>query len=155
MESATVCGATGFAFVSRRNSSLIPGSFCLVFASLAAFSVLIAAGFAMAGAWLILPFAGIELAALALAVRCVMRRARDYEKVAIAGDEVTLDVCEDSARSTFRFNRPWAQLVEREARSGFGLALRSHGREVAVGRYLGEDQRRALARELRGRLRGR
>ena len=154
-ESANVGGAVGFAFVSRRNSSLIPGNFCLVLGSLAALSLGIAAGFAVAGAWLILPFAGVEVAGLAIALRCVMRRAGDYEKVAIQGDEVFLDVCEDSARRCFRFNRFWARLVVRDGAPRFEVSLRSHGREVAVGRYLDEGGRRALARELRCRLQSR
>jgi uncharacterized membrane protein len=34
------------------------------------------------------------------------------------------------------------------------FALRSHGREVAIGRFCGEQSRQALARELRNRLGG-
>ncbi|MDH5534345.1 MAG: DUF2244 domain-containing protein [Betaproteobacteria bacterium] len=155
MESANIGGAAEFAFVSRRNSSLIPDRFCLVLGSLAVISLAIAGGFAVVGAWLILPFAGAEVAALAVALRCVRKRAGDYERVAIHGDEVVLDVCEDSARRSFRFNRLWAQLVVSDGAPRFEVSLRSHGREVVVGRYLDEDGRRALARELRCRLQGR
>lgn len=154
MESANVGGAADFAFVSRRNSSLIPANFCLVLGSLAAVSLGIAAAFAVVGAWLIVPFAGIEVAGLALALRCVIRRAGDYERLAIRGDEVVLDLCEDSAQRSFRFNRLWAQLVIRDG-ARYQVSLRSHGREVAVGRYLDDDGRKALARELRRRLQGR
>ncbi len=154
MEGANIGGAAEFAFVSRRNNSLIPERFCLVVGALAVLSLAIAGGFAVAGAWLILPFAGLELAALAIALRCVMRRARDYERVAIEGDRVVLDVIEDSEQRHFSFNRLWAQLVVRERAPQYRIALRSYGREVELGRYLDESGRRALARELRRRLRG-
>lgn len=153
MESANIGGAAEFAFVSRRNSSLIPDRFCLVLGSLAAISLAIAGGFAVVGAWLILPFAGVEAAALAVALRCVMRRAGDYERVAIEGDRVVLDVLENREQRRFSFNRLWARLVVRDGAPLFQIALRSHGKEVELGRYLDEPGRRALARELRRRLR--
>jgi len=56
-------------------SSRIPSSplFVAVLA-IAAVSLLIAVAFALAGAWLVLPFAGLELAGLAWALRHVARR---------------------------------------------------------------------------------
>lgn len=155
MQSADAVGTADFAFVSRRNSSLIPGNFCLVFGSLAAISMGIAGGFALVGAWPLLPFAGLEVAALAVALRFVMRGADDYESVTIDGDDVVLDVRANSAERRFRFNRIWAQLVVRERFARVEVALRSHGREVELGRYLNDAGRRRLARELRVRLRGR
>ena len=56
-------------------SSRIPSSplFAAVLA-IAAVSLLIAVAFALAGAWLVLPFAGLELAGLAWALRHTARR---------------------------------------------------------------------------------
>lgn len=44
--------------------------------AIAAVSLAIAVAFALAGAWLVLPFAGLELAGLALAIRHCGRSAR-------------------------------------------------------------------------------
>jgi uncharacterized membrane protein len=48
-----------------------------VFGALAAVTLLIGAGFALIGAWLVLPFAGLEVMALGAAFLC---RARQVAK---------------------------------------------------------------------------
>jgi uncharacterized membrane protein len=52
-----------------------------VFALLAAVSVGIGIGFAMVGAWLVLPFAGIEAIALGIAFLATAWRMADYERI--------------------------------------------------------------------------
>ena len=71
----------GFAYFIRHASSPDLRLLLLVFGSLAVFSVVIAAGFAMAGAWLIIPFAGVEIAALGMAARLILRHAGDFERI--------------------------------------------------------------------------
>lgn len=123
----------------------------LVFGSLALFSIVIAAVFAAAGAWLIIPFAGIEIAALGAAAWFTFRRSGDFERLAFDGDRILVEVRERGRSRQFEFNRCWARLVTGR---GGAVALRSHGREIAIGRYCGDEGRQALARELRSRLGG-
>jgi uncharacterized membrane protein len=49
-----------------------------VFALLAGVTVAIGIGFAVLGAWMLLPFAGLETMALAIAFLVIARRAGDY-----------------------------------------------------------------------------
>ena len=63
-ESEFAATDTGFRVVLKRNCSISPRGLLLVYALLAAIAVGIASGFAVLGAWLILPFAGLELALL-------------------------------------------------------------------------------------------
>lgn len=144
--------STAFSRVARRNNSLSSTGRLLVFAFIFAVSIGIAAGFALLGAWLILPFAGLEMLVLYLAFRHVDRRAGDFERIAIAGDRVEIEICEAGRSRSYEFNRCWAQLVGGE---GERLALRSHGREVEIGRYLDDEERFALGREIGRHLRGR
>ncbi|MGA0024922.1 MAG: DUF2244 domain-containing protein [Burkholderiales bacterium] len=141
----------GFTYFRRHASSLDLQLLKLVFGSLAAFSLLVAAAFAAAGAWLIIPFAGIEIAGLVVAAWVTLRRAGDFERLAVNGDRILFEIRERGQVQQVEFNRCWARLVSGEAGS---IALRSHGREVAVGRYCGEESRRLLERELRSRLAG-
>ncbi len=60
---------------NNRHSSISPQGLALVFAALALLSLGIAAAFAALGAWLILPFAGLEVAALGVAFWFTARRA--------------------------------------------------------------------------------
>jgi uncharacterized membrane protein len=46
--------------VSTPHCSISPAGFACVFASLAGVALAIGAGFAMMGAWLVLPFSGLE-----------------------------------------------------------------------------------------------
>lgn len=140
-----------FTYFKRHASSLDLRLLLLVFGSLALFSLVIAVGFAAAGAWLIIPFAGVEIAALGTVAWLVLRRAGDFERLAVHGDRILVEVRERGLAQQFEFNRCWAQLVTGAAGS---VALRSHGREVEIGRCCCEESRRTLARELRSRLGG-
>lgn len=139
----------GFTYFRRHASSLNLRLLVFVFGSLAAFSAVIATGFAMAGAWLIIPFAGVEIAALGAAAYVILRRAGDFERLVFSGDHILVEVRERGLARQFEFHRGWARLVTGETGS---VALRSHGRTVEIGRYCCAEGRRVLAQELRGRL---
>ncbi len=108
----------------------------------------------MFGAWPVLPFAGLEMLALGIAWHQVIRHADDFERLAVEGPRVVLDVSEAHRTRRVEFQRCWARLVVKETVPRFRIALRSHGREVEVGRYLDESGRRALARQLRSSVSG-
>jgi len=57
-----------------RNCSISPAAFAGALALLAVVTLSIGVGFAMMGAWLILPFAGLEVLALGAAFLCYARR---------------------------------------------------------------------------------
>ncbi len=152
-----------FVLVTRRiNSPRLSRRDCgIVFGSLAVFSLIVAVVFAALGAWLILPFAGLEAMALYLAFDWGVRHSDDSEALVIRGDAVMLAVRENASTQHYEFNRVWAKLVvEQRARivnsvhsvHSVRLALRSHGKEVEVGRYLDDGGRQRLARELKARL---
>lgn len=141
-----------FTFTARRNNSLSSSGRLLVFGFIFFVSVGIGLAFTLIfGAWLILPFAGIEMLALYVAFRLIERHAGDYEQVAIDGDRLEVEVADGGRVNRIGFNRVWAQVVCAE--DGRRLALRSHGREVEIGRHLNEEQRLAMARRLRRELR--
>lgn len=152
LQCSELTSAAGFSRIARRNNSLSSTGRLLVFGFIFAVSIGIAAGFALLGAWLILPFAGAEMLVLWLAFRYIDRRAGDFERIAIVGDRVEIEICEAGRRKSYELNRLWAQLVSGD---GERLALRSHGREVEIGRYLDDEQRCALGREIGHYLRGR
>lgn len=146
-----VSQAAEFSLVARRNNSLSSSGRFLVFVFVFAVSVGIAVAFAMLGAWLILPFAGLEMLALFLAFREIGRHAGDFERIAIGRDQVQVELCEIGERCNHSFSRHWARVVA--SRDGRYLALRSHGRELAIGRHRNDDQRLELAKELARELR--
>ena len=62
-----------------------PAGLAKVFAALAAVVLAIGAGFAVAGAWLVLPFAGLEILLLVAAYLAYARRFSTEEKQADSG----------------------------------------------------------------------
>jgi uncharacterized membrane protein len=90
---------------------------------------------------------------LYLAFRYVERHARDYERIAIGGERLEVEIFEAGRMQQHEFNPRWAQVVVRS--DGSRLALRSHGRELEIGRYLNDEQRLKFARELKRQLQGR
>jgi uncharacterized membrane protein len=140
-----------FAVTARRNNSLSSSGRLFVFALMVLASLGIAVVFGLIfGAWPILPFAGLEVLGLHVAFRYIDRHAGDYERLAISGDRLQVEVMDGGKVSRFDCNRYWAGLV-RDARGR--LALRSHGREFEIGRHLNEQQRLSVARRLERELR--
>jgi uncharacterized membrane protein len=147
-----VSQAAEFSLVARRNNSLSASGRLRVFVFVFAVSIGIACAFAIFGAWLILPFAGLEMLVLYLAFREIGRHAGDYERIAIGRDRVRVESCETGQLSHDELSRCWARVVA--SRDGRYLALRSHGRELAIGRHRSDEQRLELARALALELRG-
>ncbi|MBI3529811.1 MAG: DUF2244 domain-containing protein [Betaproteobacteria bacterium] len=93
--------------VARRNNSLSSGSRFLVLASLALVVVAISVGFAFNGAWLVLPFGGLDLLVVVFAIRNVERHAGDYECMIVRGDQVVIERWDRGSFSRFELNRTW------------------------------------------------
>ncbi|MGE5524505.1 MAG: DUF2244 domain-containing protein [Rhodospirillaceae bacterium] len=152
MEKGFGAPAAEYVHIGRRNNSLSRSGRLLALCYLVGVSLLIALGFGAAlGAWPVLPFAGLEAIGLYLAFRYIEEHAGDYERVAIRGDRVNVVIVEGRAVQHFELNRYWAQVV---CDPGEGrVALRSHGRELEIGRHLRTEQRVLLAQQLKRELR--
>jgi uncharacterized membrane protein len=154
MQVANAGESVGFTLVARRNNSLSSAGRNLVVGSLAAIALVISLAFALRGAWMILPFAGLEVLVVYLAFRCLERHAGDFESLSIQDDRVLIVRRERGEVSRHEFNRYWAQVVLQPSQWGrqVVLALRSHGRQVEFGRHLTEEQRYEMARTISGEL---
>ncbi len=99
-----------------------------------------------------MPFAGLEVALVALAFRLVQSHDGDFERLEIGVHEVRVEARE--AQHTLRFvaHRPWARLVVRDTGMRCTLRLAYGGRTVPVGRLMSDEGRRELAQNLRGRI---
>ena len=91
MNFKTVENAADFTFVARRNNSLSSGGRFLVLGSLAVVVLAISLGFALNGAWLIFPFAGLDILVVYLAFRYVEQHAGDYECITFHDDNIVIE----------------------------------------------------------------
>ena len=138
--------------VIRPNCSLSWCRTVTVFCGFALISLSIALGFTLLGYWLILPFAGLELALLALALYVSAVRAHRREVISIEGATVSVQKGGRQPKEAMWFPRGWARVIlARPQRRGYPsrLLIRCHGREVEVGDCLNEDERHRLAEDLR------
>lgn len=116
----------------------------------AALSLAIALGFFSAGLWLVLPFAGLEIFIVGVAIGCTLRRTRGYEWIVVTDREVSLLKSERDWSRRYDFQRPWTQVRLESAPSRLRpgrLLIGSHGRFVEVGRdFIDEDRENFAAR---------
>ena len=153
MEGSKAEPPADFTIIARPNCSLSPASRFLCLCFLASVTFGIALIFTWMGAWLVLPFAGLEVGVLVWAFRQVARHAEDYEKITLYGDCLTVECQNAGQLSRYEFNRYWARVVLEPATPGqCRLALRSHGRQVELGQHMNCEQRQALAKTLRIQL---
>lgn len=146
--------AVVYSITARRNCSMSSSGRVFVFGVLFSVSLGISTGFALLGAWLIMPFAGLEMLVLYWAFRYMERHAGDFERITICGDRLTVECAQIDEVRRYEFNRYWAQIALRPDPEGRGcrLTLRSHGREVEFGTFLIDSERMALAHQLRKEL---
>jgi uncharacterized membrane protein len=123
-----------------------------VLAAIAATTFGVAAGAAAIGAWPVMPFAGLEIALLALAFRVVQWHDTDFERLEIGEHEVRVEARDAAQVTRFVANRPWARVVVREQGARCTLRLAYAGRTVPLGRLLSDEGRRRLADDLRGKI---
>jgi len=146
--------ADAFVFQSRPNQSLSHPQERLVFWSLAALCLAAPSVFAYLGYWLMLPFAGLEIALLAWAFNILRNRGGNYETLVIEGDVVVLEWHAGGRGERREMNRKWARVACdcRTPGRNCRLSVSSHGRATEVGQYLNDEERLQLAATLRGKL---
>lgn len=121
--------------------------------------LLITLSFASRGAWLVLPFAGLELVAFFFAFHSIHIHANDFESVTIDGEQVYVEQRVKNEVTSTVFKRYWAQVnLRREEPANrlfakSALIISSHGKEVEFGRALVTDeQRNLLVKELKSKI---
>jgi uncharacterized membrane protein len=145
----------GAAFHSmiKRNCSMSPRAVLVLLAVTAAVCFGIGAVFAWQGLWMVLPFAGLEVAGLAAAFYVSGRHAGDCERYWLEGGELVVEVRDGPRLSHYRFQAAWARIVLVEGWRDTRLAVAASGRELIIGRHLPAAGRALLARELTRALR--
>lgn len=108
--------------------------------------------FALMGLWLILPFIGLEIGALAVALIVTAQRAYDTEIVHVSESKIEIDKGRRRAEHHWSFDRLWSEVIL--AMPGHPwyptrLTVRSRGEQVELGGFLADDERTRVAGELR------
>ena len=134
------------------NCSLKPAGAMLFFASICLFSLGFALFFAFQGCWPVLPFWGLEMLALWIALQSSMRRAGYSQTVLITESRISLVTRSRHGAKKQEFARHWAKVRLRSPPRRHGLSrltIESRGQACEVGSFLTEEDRYRLAERLR------
>ena len=119
---------------------------------IATVSLAIAGGFWLQGATLVLPFAGIELLGLGVAMAWHTRHTNDTEDIRLGKHALTVACLRGGRMQRVEFQRAWVR-VEPEHGDRSMIEFSGQGRRIAVGRFVRPEHRRLLAEEFRWALR--
>ena len=106
---------------------------------------------ALKGFWPILPFAGLEMALLAWALKVSLERRFHSQTITVTESDVTVESHQSASHQRLVFPRHWAQVKLRRPAASLHpsrLTIESHGRQCELGSFLTEEERRGLALRL-------
>lgn len=144
-------GDVQYRFILRPNRSLSWQGARIFFYSLCLISMFIAVGLTWLGFWLVLPFAGLEMLALGGGLYVVSQRCHQCEVISITAEAICIEKGRNRLEQQWLLERIWARVVlEHCPRHWYPsrLLICSHGRTVEIGKFLNENERLGLAREL-------
>ena len=135
--------------------SLNRTGFLVVMAFVSVVSFAAGVAFLLMGAWPVFGFFGLDVLAVYWAFRISFRRAKAYEEIRLTPSK--LYVRRVSYRGhvmEFSFNPLWVQL-DRKVHAEFGierLYLVSKGRRIAIGSFLGAEEKESFSKALMAAL---
>src|ERR1700759_1695303 len=144
-----------FSALLTPHRSLNRTGFVLVMTFLSVISFATGVAFLIMGAWPVFGFLGLDVLAIYIAFKINFRRARACEEITVTPSELRLRrVSHRGHQVEWVLNPLWVQLDE-EVHEEFGterLYLRSKGRRLSVGSFLGPDEKASFAKALRAGL---
>jgi uncharacterized membrane protein len=135
--------------------SLPPRRLTWIMLGLAAFGFCTGIGFVLASAWPVTGFFGLDIALLYLAFRLSYRSARQRESLRLTSQALDIERVDiHGERQRWQLEPTWLRVtIEENARGRGRLILSSHGKTVRLAAFLGAEERRRLADELKAALR--
>jgi len=115
-------------------------------------AITIALLFTLQGQWLIVPFSGMEMMALGIALYLTSRKVHRREVITVGKERVKIEKGIHKADQSWTFERSWIRLRDEffgENQCHRKLALGSHGSYIEVGEFLSNLEKDELAFRLK------
>lgn len=111
----------------------------------------VACYFLSLGAWLVVPFAGLELLVIGLGLYMQCCHSHKQQVIEIGAEDITISDGREKTQPA-SFPRAWLKIVQTRDPHGWypsRLFIGSHGKFIEIGEYLIESERNMLANNLR------
>jgi len=138
-----------FSATLRPHRSLSRRGMVLIICAIAGLSLSIGTYVWWLGAWPVVGFVGLDVAAIALAFHLNARAARAYEEVEVSRTAIVVRKFTANGRSQeLRFNPQWVRLAvdEAEDEGVVRITLKTRDGQVRVGAFLNPGDRASFAR---------
>lgn len=135
--------------IPNRNLSWRQSKWLFLF--FAFFCALVAVCFWSIGAWLVAPFAGLEILLIGIAIYCQSCFAHSRQTISIDNNHLRVS-SSLSNQSEKCFHKAWLKVIQNHDPRGWypsRLLIGAHGEYIEVGKTLIEEEREVLARNLR------
>jgi uncharacterized membrane protein len=138
----------------KPHRSLSQRAFRRMMLAVIVFSVTVSTIAFLAGAWPVPGFLGLDVALVYVVFRISYRRARVSELLELDEHMLTVERTDPKGqRRAWRLQPAWLKVELHEPiLPQTPVVLRTHGKSLPVGVFLHPDQRREVARDLRGAL---
>lgn len=145
-----------YTFIIRPNRSLTDQQAVSLVLAIGIISMTIAGAFAYLGAWMVLPFSGLEWVLLAYCVHLHIKSSKQMEKVEISDNLVRVEKLEgNNKKFESVYNRAWVKVfLNKPLKSGWPsrLCLGQHGKQTEIGYFLIEREKEQLAKLIKNSL---
>ena len=135
----------------RRNCALSPQQLLKFYIVLVCLSVTVAAGFFLAGVWVILIFTALELSAVTLGFLIYCRHALDCETIEIDGKRLVVKKFIGYKEVVYEFNAQWAK-IELPSEGSKVFRISQSSQRVELGQFLRPEQQIPLIAAVRAHL---
>jgi uncharacterized membrane protein len=153
-----VCDPSGFDchWVIRPNQSLSWRGAVRIYTVIALCCLGIGLAFALHGYWPVLPFAGFEVIVLGIAFYLCLLRSQLREVITVNAEVVIVEKGRHQPQEHWECPRAWARVALQRSPIAWypmRLTIAFQGRQVEIGRFLNDEERRVLAAELQQMIR--
>jgi uncharacterized membrane protein len=125
--------------VLKPNASFSWASNLYLLSALIAVSLVIGVGFALMGAWMILPYSVLELAVLTICIYICVQNCNRLEVITVREHDVTIERGIRYPSETWNYHRLWTKFLVKPAKhpwDGQTVTISSHGNELELGSFL-------------------
>ena len=144
-----------FDVILKPNTSLSPVAFLLLISIFGLVSFIAGIMFIIVGAWPVFGFLGLDVLLIYLAFKRNYRDATKTEKLWLTKSTLGVEkIYRDKKIQKYEFQTYWirVELCEKPGRQRT-LTLKSHGKSIEIGKFLGPEEKLQLANTLQTELR--